>query len=83
MAFHEASMKALQHLELAERFLAEGRGLIGKDPIQASEMLCKAAEEAIKAIAIALGLDETRKALERGGGRYPYWTTLFTRFPRS
>jgi phosphatidylserine/phosphatidylglycerophosphate/cardiolipin synthase-like enzyme len=65
MAFHEAGKKALQHLELAERFLAEGRGLIDKDPIQASEKLYKAAEEPTKAIAIAL--DEARKALERGG----------------
>jgi hypothetical protein len=39
MAFHEAGKKALQHLELAEMFLAEGRGLIDKDPIQASEKL--------------------------------------------
>ena len=35
--------------------------------MQASEKLYKAAEEAVKAIATALGLDEARKALERGG----------------
>jgi hypothetical protein len=66
MAFHEAGKKALQHLELAERFLVEGRGLIDKDSVQASERLYKAAEEAVKAIAIALDIDEARKALERG-----------------
>jgi len=66
MAFHEAGKKALQHLELAERFLAEGEKLVDKDPVQASEKLYKAAEEAVKAIATALDLDEARKALERG-----------------
>jgi hypothetical protein len=66
MAFHEAGGKALQHLELAERFLAEGRGLIDRDPVQASEKLYKAAEEAVKALATALNLDEAEKALEKG-----------------
>jgi len=66
MAFHEAGKKALQHLERAERFLAEGEKLVDKDPVQASEKLYKAAEEAVKAIATALDLDEARKALERG-----------------
>lgn len=66
MAFHEAGGKALRHLELAERFLAEGRGLIDRDPVQASEKLYKAAEEAVKALATALNLDEAEKALEKG-----------------
>ena len=66
MALFEAGRSALQHLELAERFLTEGRGLIDEDPVQASEKLYKAAEEAVKAIAVALDLDEARKALERG-----------------
>jgi hypothetical protein len=66
MAFHEAGKRALQHLELAERFLVEGSGLIDKDPVQASEKLYKAAEEAVKAIAAALDLDEAGKALEGG-----------------
>ena len=66
MAFHEAGKRAQQHLELAERFLAEGGELIGRDPVQASEKLYKAAEEAVKAIAIALNLPEAIKALEKG-----------------
>jgi ATP:corrinoid adenosyltransferase len=66
MAFHEAGKKALQHLELAERFLAEGEKLVDKDPVQASEKLYEAAEEAVKAIATALDLDEAKKALEKG-----------------
>ena len=66
MEIHEAVKRALQHLELAEKFLAKGRELIGKDPIQASKKLYKAAEEAVKAIATALNLNEARKALEKG-----------------
>jgi hypothetical protein len=33
------------HLELASKYLEEGRGLVDKDPVQASEKLYKAAEE--------------------------------------
>ncbi|MGC8542942.1 MAG: PaREP1 family protein [Vulcanisaeta sp.] len=54
------------HLELAEKFLNEGKTLIDKDPVQASEKLYKAAEEAVKAMAVALGLDEAKKAAEIG-----------------
>ena len=57
----------LKHIELAERFLAEGKELIDKDPVQASEKLYKAAEEAVKALATALNLPEARKAIESGG----------------
>jgi len=66
MTSYEVNKKALQRLELAERFLAEGRELVNKDPVQASEKLYKAAEEAVKALAIALNLDEAEKALEKG-----------------
>jgi len=59
-----------RHLELAERFLVDGKELIGKDPVQASEKLYKAAEEAVKIIAIALKLPEADEAARRGG-----WTT--------
>lgn len=54
------------HLELAIKFLNEGKSLVDKDPIQASEKLYKAAEEAIKAVAITLNLDEANTALEQG-----------------
>jgi hypothetical protein len=33
------------HLELASRYLDEGRRLVDKDPVQASEKLYKASEE--------------------------------------
>jgi len=64
--------EALRRVELAERFLAEGRELVNKDPVQASEKLYKAAEEAVKALAIALNLEEARKAVESGG----WWSKL-------
>ncbi|MGC8543281.1 MAG: PaREP1 family protein [Vulcanisaeta sp.] len=54
------------HLELAMKFLNEGMGLIGKDPVQASEKLYRAAEEAVKVMAVALNLDEARTAMEQG-----------------
>jgi hypothetical protein len=61
---------ARKRLELAERFLAEGRGLIDRDPVQASEKLYKATEETVKIIAIALKLPEADEAVKRGR-----WTT--------
>jgi undecaprenyl pyrophosphate synthase len=60
----------LRYVELAERFLVEGRGLIDGDPVQAGEKLYRVAEEAVKAIAVALGLEEVKEALRRGR-----WTT--------
>jgi hypothetical protein len=46
----EGAMKS--HLDLALRYLREGRGLMEKDPIQASEKLYEAAEEAVKGLSI-------------------------------
>jgi Archaeal PaREP1/PaREP8 family. len=54
------------HLNLALKYLEEGKTLSDKDPIQASKKLYKAAEEALKAMALVLGLDEARKAVEQG-----------------
>jgi hypothetical protein len=62
----EGYKSAEEHLNLALRYLEEGRNLADKDPVQASEKLYKAAEEAVKTLAIALGLDEARKAVEQG-----------------
>ena len=59
------------HLELAENFLKEGEDLIDKGPIQAGEKLYKAAEEAVKAIAVALNLDEAKNAEVQGR-----WTSV-------
>ena len=62
----EGYKSAVEHLDLALRYLEEGRNLADKDPVQASEKLYKAAEEAVKAMALALNLDEARKAVEQG-----------------
>jgi hypothetical protein len=64
--------EVLKHVEVAERFLAEGRELIDKDPVQASEKLYKAAEEVVKTLALALNLPEARRATESGG----WWSKL-------
>jgi hypothetical protein len=48
--------------------LAEGEKLINKDPVQASEKLYKAAEEAVKTIAIALKLSEAKEAVKKRDG---------------
>ena len=54
-------------IELAAKYLSEGRELIDKDPIQASEKLYKAVEECIKALAIYYDLkDVLAKVNERG-----------------
>ncbi len=50
--------EAKARLELAKRFLEEGKKLIAEDPIQASEKIYKSAEEAIKAFAVILNLNE-------------------------
>jgi hypothetical protein len=39
---------AVEHLKIAMRYLEEGINLVDKDPVQASEKLYKAAEEAVK-----------------------------------
>jgi len=55
------------HIELAEKYLDEGKKLIEKDIIQASEKLHKAAEEIIKALTIHFNLVEIlTKAKSRG-----------------
>ena len=54
------------HLELAVGFLAEGKALADRDPVQASEKLYKAAEEAVKALA-HLNLSEVLRRVEERG----------------
>jgi hypothetical protein len=43
---------AEERIELALKYLEEGRALVEKDPVQASERLYRAAEEAVKALAL-------------------------------
>jgi len=69
---------AKSHLELAVRYLEEGRKLIDTDPVQASEKLYKAAEEAVKALTIHFNLKDILEDVEKsgrwsvGGSRRPF-----------
>ena len=54
-------------LELAERYLAEGKELVDKDPVQASEKLYKVAEECVKALAIHYNLEDILRNIEKRG----------------
>jgi hypothetical protein len=61
-----AAVEARRHVELALKHLEEGKALADKDPVRASEKLYKAAEEAVKALALHFGLSGF---LEKVGGR--------------
>jgi hypothetical protein len=54
-------------LELAERYLAEGKELVDRDPVQASEKLYKVAEECVKALAIHYNLVDILRNVEKRG----------------
>ena len=54
-------------LDVARKYLGEGEALIDKDPVQASEKLYKACEEAIRALAIYNGLSEILAKVEERG----------------
>jgi len=56
-----------KHLDLALRFLEEGKALVDKDPVQASEKLYKAAEEVVKALTICYNLSEVLDVVEERG----------------
>jgi len=56
-------------LEEALRYLEEGKALINKDPVQASEKLYKAAEEVVKALAHHFNLEDVLKKV-RSRGRW-------------
>ena len=57
------------HNELARKFLEEGRDLIDEDPVQASEKLYKAAEEAIKALVLKHRVTDIIRRV-KGRGRW-------------
>jgi hypothetical protein len=61
------------HLELSLKYLDEGRALVNRDPVQASEKLYKAAEEAVKALAVFYNLQDVLAGVE-GKGR---WTVSY------
>ncbi len=55
------------HLELAGRYPEGGRGLVDRDPAQASRELCKAAEEAVKALATYFNVSSVLRRVEERG----------------
>jgi len=55
------------HLELALKYLEEGKMLVDKAPVQASEKLYKAAEEVVKTLAIYFDLREILEDFEKNG----------------
>jgi len=55
------------HVELALKYLEEGRGLIDKDPVQASEKLYKAVEEVVKALTIHYRLGDILDRVNKRG----------------
>jgi hypothetical protein len=61
------------HLELSLKYLDEGRALVNRNPIQASEKLYKAAEEAVKALAIFYNLQDVLAGVEEKGR----WTVSY------
>ena len=61
------------HLELSHRYLEEGKTLLNRDPVQASEKLYKAAEEAVKALAIFYNLQDVLAGVEEKGR----WTVSY------
>jgi hypothetical protein len=64
---HKVDVEVLKHLELAERFLEEGKALMDKDPIQASEKFYKAAEEVVKTLTMYYNLSDILKIVVRKG----------------
>jgi hypothetical protein len=60
-------------LELSHRYLGEGKALVNRDPVQASEKLYKAAEEAVKALAIFYNLQDVLAGVEEKGR----WTVSY------
>ncbi|AGT35922.1 MULTISPECIES: PaREP1 family protein [Thermofilum] len=58
---------AESHLELAVRYLEEGKNLIDTDPVQASEKLYKVAEEAVKALTTHFNLKDILEDVEKSG----------------
>lgn len=63
----DVELEVRQHIELALKHLEEGRALIDRDPVQASEKLYKAAEEVVKALTIHYNMNDIiEKVTERG-----------------
>ncbi len=58
---------ARARLELATKYINEGRELVDKDPVQAGEKLYKAAEEVVKALAQHYGIKDVLARVDERG----------------
>lgn len=54
-------------MKLALKYLEEGKSLVDKDPVQASEKLYKAAEEVVKALATYFNLSDILEDVAKSG----------------
>jgi Archaeal PaREP1/PaREP8 family. len=63
----DPEIAAEAHVELALKYLEEGRELIDGDPIQASEKLYKAAEEVVKALTMYYRLNDILDRVNKRG----------------
>jgi hypothetical protein len=64
------SIELEHHLKLALKYFAEGKNLVDKDPIQASERLYKAAEEIVKTLTVYFNLSDVLENVKKRDG----WT---------
>jgi len=58
---------AEERVSVALKYLEEGKSLTDEDPVQASEKLYKAAEEAVKALALHFNLSDVVERVEKRG----------------
>jgi hypothetical protein len=63
----DAEVAVEAHLELALKYLEEGRNLVERDPVQASRKLYRAAEETVKALTMHFNLSDILAKVEKRG----------------
>ena len=67
VGYMNMELNAKQRLELALRYLREGKALAEKDPIQASEKLYKATEEVVKSLTTYFNFGDVIKRVDERG----------------
>ena len=61
----DAEVAVEAHLELALKYLEEGKNLVERDPVQASRKLYRAAEETVKALTVHFNLSDILVKVEK------------------
>ena len=61
------SIELEYHFKLALKYFEEGKNLVDKDPIQASEKLYKAAEEIVKMLTMYFNLSDVLENVKKRG----------------